>query len=385
MVLSMSTWFSAAAVLPQLRAAWSLSSGATAWLTIAVQLGFVVGALVSAGFGLADRVDPRRLILAGSVGAATANLGLLSAHDAATALPFRFATGAFLALVYPSSLKAMATWFRHRRGTALGIMVGALTVGSALPHLINGIGGAGWRPVVVATSAATVSGGLLAGIVFRDGPFPFPLAPFDPRQMARLLGDRGVRLSTLGYFGHMWELYAMWAWFAAFYADTLDRDGAGSTRAAALVTFSVIGVGAIGCWVGGILGDRWGRTNTTVLAMAISGTCAAVIGPLRSGPAWLLIGVSLVWGFWVVADSAQFSAIVTEVADQAYVGTAVTLQLAAGFVLTVATIWLVPVLRDGIGWGWAFAVLVPGPLLGVLAMLRLRAGPEAALIAGGRG
>jgi MFS family permease len=385
MVLSMATWFSAAAVLPQLRTAWELSTGAAAWLTIAVQLGFVAGALVSAGLGLADRVDPRTLILVGALGAAAANLGLLISPDASAAIPFRFLTGACLALVYPSSLKAMSTWFRHRRGTALGVMVGALTIGSALPHLINGIGGASWRAVVGATSAATVLGGLLAGLVFREGPFPFPRARFDPRQLRQLAADRAVRLATLGYFGHMWELYAMWAWFAAFYADSLAHREAGTPRLAALVTFGVIGVGAVGCWAGGVLGDRWGRTNTTALAMAISGSCAVVIGPLRNGPQWLLLAVALVWGFWVVADSAQFSAIVTEVADQAYVGTAVTLQLAAGFVLTVVTIWLVPVLRDSAGWGWAFIVLVPGPVLGVVAMLRLRAAPEAALIAGGRG
>lgn len=385
MVLSMATWFSAAAVLPQLRAAWSLSTGAAAWLTIAVQLGFVAGALVSAGLGLADRIEPRMLILAGALGAAAANLGLLVSPDATAAIPFRFLTGACLALVYPSSLKAVSTWFRHRRGTALGVMVGALTVGSALPHLINGVGGASWRAVVGVTSLATVVGGLLAGFVFRDGPFPFPRAPFDPRQLRQLASDRAVRLATLGYFGHMWELYAMWAWFAAFYADSLERSGAGTPQLAALVTFAVIGAGAVGCWVGGLLGDRWGRTNTTALAMAISGVCAAVIGPLRTGPSWLLLAVALTWGFWVVADSAQFSAIVTEVADQSSVGTAVTLQLAAGFVLTVVTIWLVPVLRDSAGWGWAFVVLVPGPVLGIAAMLRLRAAPEAVLIAGGRG
>ena len=385
MVLSMATWFSAAAVLPQLRTAWVLSSSAAAWLTIAVQLGFVAGALVSAGLGLADRIEPRMLILAGALGAAVSNLGLLVATDAAVAIPFRFATGACLALVYPSALKAMSTWFRYRRGTALGVMVGALTLGSALPHLINGVGGAGWRAVVGATSAATVAGGLLAGVAFHEGPFPFARAPFDPRQLGRLAADRAVRLATLGYFGHMWELYAMWAWFAAFYADSLARRGTGTAQTAALVTFGVIGAGAIGCWAGGVLGDRWGRTNTTALAMAISGTCAVVIGPLRAGPSWLLLAVAVTWGFWVVADSAQFSAIVTEAADQAYVGTAVTLQLAAGFVLTVVTIWLVPVLRDSAGWGWAFIVLMPGPVLGVVAMLRLRAAPEAALIAGGRG
>ncbi len=386
MVLSMATWFSASAVLPQLRAEWSLSTTAASWLTIAVQLGFVTGAVISAVVNLADTVAPRRLILAGSVVAASANLGLLAASGPAAAIALRFATGVALAAVYPPALKAMSTWFRAGRGTALGIMVGALTLGSALPHLVNGVGGVAWRAVLVTTSLLTLAGGLLAGFAFHDGPFRFPPAVFDPRQVGRIARNRAVRLTSIGYFGHMWELYAMWAWFAAFATDALRlHDVADPARVASLLTFAVIAVGALGCYGGGVLGDRWGRTRITAAAMAVSGSCALVIGALRSGPLLLLVAVGIVWGLSVVADSAQFSTIVTEVADQAYVGTAVTMQLAIGFVLTVATIWLVPVIRDGSSWFWAFALLVPGPVIGVVAMVRLRSLPEAALIAGGRG
>ena len=382
----MTTWFSTSAVLPQLREDWDLSTNAASLLIIAVQIGFVVGAVVSAGLNLADVVPPRRLILYGTVGAALANLGLLATGGAGQALPLRFATGAFLAGVYPPALKAMSTWFRAGRGTALGVMVGALTLGSAVPHLVNGVGGLDWQIVIVVTSALTLLGGLVAEVVAQDGPFEFPRAVFDRRQAAVAWRNRGVRLATLGYFGHMWELYAMWAWFAAFFADTLVDDGIDDPQSgAALATFAVIGIGSIGCWVGGILGDRWGRTRSTSLAMAISGVCAVTIGLVRSGPVALVVVVGLVWGFWVVADSAQFSTIVTEVCDQRYVGTAVTLQLAAGFVLTVVTIWLVPFVRDHTSWTWAFALLAPGPFLGILAMRRLAASPEAALIAGGRG
>jgi MFS family permease len=386
MVLSMATWFSASAVLPQLRDEWGLSTTAASWLTIAVQLGFVAGAVVSAVANLADIVAPRRLILAGSLVAATANLGLLTVSGAAGAVALRLATGVALAAVYPPALKAMSTWFRTGRGTALGIMVGALTLGSALPHLVNGVGGVSWEAVIVTTSLLTVAGGLLAGFVFHDGPFGFPPAVFDPRQVGRLSRDRAVRLTSIGYFGHMWELYAMWAWFAAFATDALRSHGVvDPARIASLLTFAVIGAGAIGCYTGGVLGDRWGRTRLTASAMAVSGSCALVIGVLREGPLLLLVAVALVWGLTVVADSAQFSTIVTEVADQAYVGTAVTMQLAVGFVLTIATIWLVPVIRDGSSWFWAFALLVPGPVIGVVAMLRLKSLPEAAEIAGGRG
>ena len=386
MMLAMTTWFSASAVLPQLREDWSLSSSQGALLTIAVQLGFVVGALGSATLNLADLVPARRLILFGATGAAVVNAGLLFAHGPGLALPLRFLTGVFLAGVYPPALKSMATWFRKGRGTALGVMVGALTLGSAMPHLVNGLGGVQWQLVIAITSVLTLAGGLVAELVAKDGPFPFPAATFHPSQARKAFADRGIRLANIGYFGHMWELYAMWAWFAVFFADRLALAGDGDPRrGAAFATALVIGVGALGCWVGGILGDRWGRTRSTILAMSISGTCAVLIGLLRDAPVPVVLAIGVVWGFWVVADSAQFSAIVTEIADQRYVGTTVTLQLAAGFVLTVVTIWLIPLLRDAYTWQWAFAVLALGPVLGVIAMVRLMRSPAAARIAGGLG
>ena len=384
--MAMTTWFSATAALPQLVELWDLSGSAAAWLTIAVQIGFVAGAVTSAALTLSDILPPRRMILLGAIGAAAANALLHFADGPRLAIPLRLATGFFLAGVYPPALKSMATWFRVGRGTGLGILVGALTLGSAAPHLINGLGGVDWRMVVVTTSALTVLGGVIAEVAGSEGPWPFPRARFDPRQARLAFAGRGVRLASLGYFGHMWELYAMWAWFVAFYAAVLAAHGDPlPERGAAFATFGVIAAGGVGCWAGGVLGDRWGRTRTTILSMAISGVCALTIGALIDTRPAVVLAVGLVWGFWVVADSAQFSTIVTEVADQRYVGTAVTLQLAIGFLLTVATIWLIPALVERVGWRWAFAALAPGPALGTLAMLRLKKSPEAARIAGGRG
>jgi len=384
LLLSLTTWFSASAVIPQLRVEWGLSDAAAAWLTIAVQLGFVAGALVSSLFNVADIISPRIVFIAGALGAAGANGLLTVAGDASVGIPLRLATGFFLAGVYPPAMKLMSTWYRRDRGIALGVLVGAISVGSAGPHLVNGLGGLDWKVVVYATSLLTVAGGVL-GYTVREGPHPFPPAVFDPRQARLAFANRGVRLASLGYFGHMWELFAMWAWFVVFFSDFLRSSGSDPGTKAAFATFAVIGIGGLGSWVAGILGDRWGRTRTTVLMMAVSGACSVLVGLLFAAPAWVVLTVSLAWGFAVVADSAQFSTIVTELADQAYVGTALTLQLALGFTLTVVTIWLIPVLENAVGWEWAFAFLAPGPVAGIVAMLRLKASPDARLIAHGRG
>lgn len=385
LTLGMSTWFSASAVVPQLRAAWDLSDSSAAWLTIAVQLGFVAGAVVSSTFNVADVLPLNRVILVGALGAALANAALVAADSAAGAIPLRFATGFFLAGVYPPAFKLMATWTRAGRGAALGILAGAIALGSATPHLVNAAGALDYETVVIVTSLLTVVGGVVAFALVREGPFPFAPAVFDPRQVRRVLRNRGVRLATLGYFGHMWELFAMWAWFVAFFAAKLASDGSSSESAAPLATFVVIGIGGLGCWIGGVLSDRWGRTRTASLCLATSGLCAITIGLLFDGPTWLVLAVGMVWGLSVIADSAQFSTMVTELADQAYVGTALTLQLALGFTLTIATIWLVPIAEAAFTWRWAFAFLALGPALGIVSMVRLKSSPEAALIAQGRG
>jgi MFS family permease len=366
LVLAMSTWFSTAAVLSQLRVEWSLTDGQASWLTIVVQLGFVAGALVTALTNLADRIAPLRLFFIGTVGAALANLLVVAADGFPLAVAARFITGAFLAAVYPPAIKAMTAWFRTGRGLALGVMIGALTVGSALPHLINALGGLDWQATLVIASALTLLGGLIAERICVPGPDSVPAAPFDPSQFGVILRNRSFRLASAGYFGHMWELYAMWAWIAAFYGDVFR-----TSRSASLAAFAVIAIGAAGSVVAGVLSDRRSRASAAGQALRWSAGAAVVTGFLVNAPAPIVVAAGLVWGFWVVADSAQFSAIVTESVDPRYVGTALTLQLAAGFTLTVFTIFLVPLVRDAHGWGWAFVLLAPGPILGAWAMRSL--------------
>lgn len=354
-----------------------------AWLTIAVQMGFVAGALASSLLNLSDIISPKHVIFGGATGAALVNFLLYSASGFSEGIVLRFLTGFFLAGVYPPAFKLIATWFRGSRGLALGILAGAIVVGNGMPHLISGLGGLDWQVVIVSTSVLTFTGGLITEFAIKEGPFPFPKAKFDPHEAGRVFKNRGVRLASLGYVGHMWELFGMYAWISIFFAFVLGSQKVQSESAGAYSTFAVFVAGGFGCWLGGILADRWGRTQTTSLMMIISGTCALIIGLIYSFPAWLVILLSLVWGFTVVADSAQFSTMVTELADQSYVGTALTLQLAAGFTITGVIIWLIPYFVDLVGWRWAFSLLALGPLLGVTAMRRLRNLQEATRISEG--
>jgi len=383
-LLGMSLWFSAAAVVPALRVEWNLSYSSAGWLTIAVQLGFVFGTLISALLNLPDVLRVRYLFAASALAGALTNAAFGAfAHDAQTGIALRFLTGMFLAGVYPPGMKIMATWFLRSRGMALGTLVGALTLGKASPYLVNGLGSENWRQNIYFISLFAIAGGLIVLLFVDDGPHALPAARFDWRQAAGVFRNRGVRLASFGYFGHMWELYAMWVWIPVMIRASLAVSKA-SPLTAEVASFLVIGCGAVGCVAAGLVADRVGRTVVTSWAMAISGSCCLLIGFLYGGNPLLLLFVAAIWGAAVVADSAQFSACVTELGDPQYVGTALTMQTCVGFLLTTISIELIPYFVDAVGWQYAFAILAPGPLLGVFAMLRLRALPEAVKIAHGR-
>lgn len=378
-LLGMSVWLAASAVTPELRDRWQLSATEAGWLTSAVQLGFVAGTLIAAILNLADLVSHRLYFALGAGVAAISNLALLAVPGWEAALGARFVTGFALAAVYPPAMKMAATWFQGARGLAIGIIVGALTLGKATPYLVEALGGAGLRPVILATSAGALAAGLLVAVGYRDGPYPFARRPFAWSLVALVWRDPAWRRTTASYSGHMLELYACWTWLATFLGMALGAGGGPvSNRVVSFAAFGAIGVGSIACVWGGWMADRIGRERLVRGAMAGSGLAALGIGATYGGHPALLFLTAGVWGWFVIADSAQFSALITERVPAHAVGTALTLQTSVGFALSTVTIQLVPWLAGRIGWQWAMAVLAVGPALGIVALRKGGAGSSRA-------
>jgi MFS family permease len=375
-LLGMSVWFAANAVAPQLAEKWVLSASEAGWLSTVVQIGFVVGTALAALLNLADLVPAKRYFTISAVAAAAANAALLVAPGYRTALLCRAFTGTCLAGVYPPAMKMAATWFRSRRGLAIGVVVGALTIGKAVPYLVHALPGAGVFGVVASASVAALVAALLVGLWYEDGPEHFPRRPFDLALVGTVLRDARYRQVLGGYAGHMLELYACWVWIPSFLAASAIARGGGALASEGWVgtlSFVVIAAGAAGCVVGGELADRVGYVRLVVGAMALSGICALLTPLVFDRSPVLLVGLLLVWSVAVIADSAQFSTLVTRVVAPHAIGTALTLQTSIGFLLTTITIQLVPLVAGAVGWRYAFPILAVGPALGIVAIRRLRA------------
>jgi MFS family permease len=382
---AMSVWFASASVVAIVKQSYNIPVLQETLLTSAVQGGFVAGTIISAVLSLADRYDPRRLftVCALAAGAMTACLTVLDPAGPA-AIVLRLLTGMCMAGVYPVGMRLAVSWATGDVGLLIGLLVGALTFGSASPHLLAALGGSGWRTIyAISAGLALLSGAAiqLCGL----GPNIVRATRIDWSAFTEAWRNPALRFANLGYLGHMWELYAMWAWLAVFLTASFSAHGMSHPREAAeWLTFGAVAAGAVGAWGGGVLADRLGRTTVTIGAMTASGACAAVMGWLSGAPVWLVAGVALVWGTTVIADSAQFSASVAELARPAQIGTLLTVQTCAGFLLTLVSIHLVPGVVALAGWPGAFGMLAAGPILGCLAMLRLRREPDALRLAGGK-
>ncbi|TWF89855.1 MFS transporter [Streptomyces capillispiralis] len=369
-VLGLAVWFSMSAVVPSLRHEWGLTAGGAVWLTASVQCGFVAGAVASTALNLADRFPPQRLLAASAASAAACTVVLaLAADGPGVAVPLRFLTGMFLAGVYPVGMKLMASWAGSAgRGRTMGVLIAALTLGSTLPHLIAGLGSLPWRGVLLTAAGAGLAGSVVSLVLIRTGPYAAPAAPArNARYALAMFTQRGPRLANLGYFGHMWELYALWTWIPSFLSATGATDGLpGSVE---ITVFLAMGLGgAAGCLLGGWGADRFGRSPAALAALLLSGLCCLASPFLFDAPPLLLFAFCTLWGAAVIADSGVFSTSLSEVADHRYVGTALTGQTAIGFALTVLSIQLTPLLAEAVGWRYAFLLLAPGPLVGALAM-----------------
>lgn len=365
----MSLWFAASAVAPQLALQWSLTPSESAWLTTVVQLGFVVGTAVSAVLNLADIVPSRALFAIAAAMGAIANAAVLRAPGFEAALSLRFLTGFFLAGVYPPAMKMVATWFQSQRGLAIGTVVGALTIGKATPYLIHAFPLAGRAPVLLAASAGAMLAAFLVGAFFREGPYRFAPRKFSWSLVGSVLSIREWRLSTGSYLGHMFELYAFWAWIPSFLAASAPGVRPSTIS---LIAFSTIAIGGAGCVWGGLAADKKGRERLVTISLLASGSCCLLSAIFFGTSLLLLAPLTLVWGFFVIADSAQFSTLVTESVPPHAIGTALTLQTSLGFLLTMLPMQTVPLFAAHAGWRWAFVGLSIGPIAGIAAIRRLR-------------
>ena len=373
-VLVLSLWFISSATMPGMLAEVDVSPSRQALLSSGVQIGFVIGALASAALGVADRFDPRRVFAISAVLAALANAMLPVLEPGGNAaIAMRVITGALMAGVYPVGMKIATGWGLKDRGLLVGILVGALTLGSSLPHLVTGLGGTDWRMAVYTTSAAAFAGAFM--VLAADlGPHHARAPAFSVRAIALAWTDRRIRLAYGGYLGHMWELYVLWAWMPAAAAASfaLQMDPAEATRLATWTAFAAIGLGAASAvWAGWVAG-RIGKANVAIIALAASLLAGLATAASFGGPWWLTALLFVVWGIAVIPDSAQFSALVADAAPPQVAGSLMTFQTALGFLLTFATVQAAPVMASSVGWQPVLAVLAIGPALGIAAMWALR-------------
>jgi MFS family permease len=374
-LFALSLWFSASVIAPELIEVWNLSSNSEAWLSTSVPIGFVIGALFSSYFGVADRFNPRKVFAVSVFLGAILNALLILVDYAFFGILLRILTGMTLAGVYPIAVKILSQWFPKKRGFAIGILIAALTLGSSLPHfVIMFFSSLNWKLVIICTSVLALLSAIIVTYILEDAPIMSEKSPFSLKLIKKVVTNKPVMLANYGYFGHMWELYAMWTWLPAFLTASFSAYSPEFPHwFIALSSFISIGIaGGIGCVVGGLISDKIGRANLTIISMFISAICSILIGFTFGQFIWITLIICMIWGMSVISDSAQFSAAVSEIAEVEYVGTALTFQMCIGFLITIFSINLIPIIQRIVGWEWVFTILAIGPILGIVFMVKYR-------------
>jgi MFS family permease len=380
----MSIWFSANAIISQLETLWGLTQIDKGILSSILIIGFVSGGLVFSIFNIPDIFKTKNFYVLSSIISSSANLLSALAPNFLFIVFTRFLTGFFLAGVYPIAMKLTVSWFKENRGLAVGILLGALTAGSGLPFIFNLTGLPDWRMLVSLSSIQGFFGALIVLFFVNEGPYAGKKAVFKFSNIKSMLSQRSILYANFGYYGHMWELYAFWIWIPIFLQEVWKRtNGTDPIFYFSIGTFLIFFTGALANALGGGISDKIGRTTFNIIVLSVSGFSSLIIGFFLNDVILALL-VAIIWGITIIPDSPQYSTMISELADQSFVGTALTIQTALGFLLTIISIQLVPIMVDLVGWSMAFTFLAIGPIFGILSMLALRREPDAIKIALGK-
>ena len=385
LLFTLTVWFSANAITPQLVNLWDLNQANLALLSIILIVGFVLGGFIYSVFNLPDLVKTPLFFSLNAFLAALGNLLAAFSPNFIFFTTFRFITGFFLAGVYPTSMKLISSWFKRNRGFAIGILLGALTAGSGLPYIFNLTGLPNWRILLSISSLLALIGSILIYIFIQEGSHLVKGAKFQFSNIKELFSKKSVRYANYSYFGHMWELYAFWVWIPKFLQEVHSRTNPGISVNLyfSMGTFLVFVFGALGNIIGGKVADNIGRTKFNIIMLVISGFNSLIIGFfLNNAVAALLIAI--IWGLTIVPDSPQYSAMISELSNPAYIGTALAIQTTFGFALSNISIWLLPIIINLTGWTYGFMFLAVGPFLAIYSLMKLRNESDSQLIAQGR-